>query len=178
MFLDECHRYLSGDLENILAEARKYGIAAVLAHQWLEQLRSEGDNMLAAVQNATNVKLVFRIKDAREAEELAASVIPLDVEMPVRVLVKPTVVGHRRIRLANEGTSEERWWSQTTSETWGESETHSSTHGESDSETWSVGESIGESKAQSEGRGHSVGESAGTSQSRTLTNRSRSIPSS
>ena len=31
VYLDECHRYLSGDLENILAESRKYGIAAVLA---------------------------------------------------------------------------------------------------------------------------------------------------
>lgn len=60
VYMDECHRYLSGDLENILAESRKYGIGAILATQWLQQLRKESENMLAAVLNATNVKVVFR----------------------------------------------------------------------------------------------------------------------
>jgi DNA helicase HerA-like ATPase len=62
VYLDECHRYLSGDLEHLLAESRKYGVALVLAHQWLEQATTESENMLAALRNATNVKVVFRIE--------------------------------------------------------------------------------------------------------------------
>ena len=70
VYLDECHRYLSGDLENLLAESREYGVALVLAHQWLEQATIESENMLAALRNATNVKVVFRLKDPEEAADL------------------------------------------------------------------------------------------------------------
>src|SRR4029077_19827129 len=98
-YLDECHRYLSGDLENLLAESRKYGVAMVLAHQWLAQATTESENMLAALRNATNVKVVFRIKDPMEAEDLAHMVVPLDLEVPVGILVKPAVVGHRLVKL-------------------------------------------------------------------------------
>ena len=113
VYLDECHRYLSGDLENILAEARKYGVATVLAHQWLSQLAVESDNLLAAVLNATNLKVVFRVKDPKEAEELALAVVPLDLEVPVTALIKPTVVRHERTRLASESESEQ--WATTSS---------------------------------------------------------------
>lgn len=165
VYLDECHRYLSGDLENILAEARKYGIAALLAHQWLEQLRSEGDNMLAAVQNATNVKLVFRVKDAREAEELAESVVPLDLESPVRTLVKPTVIGHRRIRLTNESTNEQNAVTDSTSETYGESETYTFTHGESAGTIDAIGESGAEGESLSTMQAQSMSESVAVGES-------------
>ena len=161
VYLDECHRYLSGDLENILAEARKYGVAALLAHQWLEQLRAEGDNMLAAVQSATNVKLVFRIKDAKEAEELAASVVPLDLEMPVRTLVKPTVVGHRRIRLANEGASEQSATTHASAETRGQSEAYTVSYSQSAGTTDSTGESLSESETVSAMQGQSHVEGSG-----------------
>jgi DNA helicase HerA-like ATPase len=102
IYMDECHRYLSGDLENILAESRKYGLGVVLATQWLQQLRKESENMLAAVLNATNTKVVFRVKDPEEAERLAEMVVPFNLEIPVAALTKPTVTGYRRTRLANE----------------------------------------------------------------------------
>jgi hypothetical protein len=79
----------------------------VLAHQWLGQLENEGEAMLAAVRNATNLKVVFRLKDPMEAEDLAHMVVPLDLEMPVRSLIKPTVVEHRLVRLKSEGTTEQ-----------------------------------------------------------------------
>ena len=139
VYLDECHRYLSGDLENILAEARKYGIATVLAHQWLSQLSVDSENLLAAVLNATNLKVVFRVKDPKEAEELALAVVPLDLEVPVTTLIKPTVVRHERTRLSSESKSEQ--WATTAS--------RSEMEGESDGTTVSHVESVGRSDAES-----------------------------
>jgi Helicase HerA, central domain len=95
-YLDECQRYLSGDIPSLLAEARKFSTGVVLSHQWQSQLGKEDDQTLAAVHNATNVKIGFRIKHPKEAMEIAECLIPLDLEMPVKALIKPTVVGHRR----------------------------------------------------------------------------------
>lgn len=147
VYLDECQKYLSGDLENILAEIRKFGVGAILSHQWLDQLREQSENMLAAVRNATNVKVVFRIKDQAEAEELAGSVIPLNLEIPVSVLIKPTVIGHRRIRLANESTSEQTATTRAISETRGESESYTVIHIESHG----VAETKSKSRSELEG---------------------------
>jgi hypothetical protein len=149
VYLDECHRYLSGDLENILAESRKYGIAAVLANQWLRQFGEEDDNMLAAVRNATNLKVVFRIKDPREAEELAHAVVPLDLEMPVNALTKPTVVGHRRTRLENESASEQFAATSARTESEGTSESYSVSYSESEGVTDSESATFSESQALS-----------------------------
>jgi hypothetical protein len=140
VYLDECHRYLSGDLENILAELRKFGCGAVLSHQWQAQLAAEDENMLAAVRNATNVKVVFRIKDPVEATELADMVLGYNLEMPVRVLTKPAVVGHRLVRLKSESSSEQAAFTDMQSQTEGRSVTESEGWAESTAET--VGEAI------------------------------------
>lgn len=166
VYLDECHRYLSGDLENILAEVRKYGIGVVLSHQWLGQLAVESDNMLAAVRNATNLKVVFRLKDPAEAEDLAHMVVPLDLEMPVRALVKPTVVGHRIRHMKGEQFAEQRSTTDTQIETAGQSttigravsESFALAIGESESETITHGSS----HTEGWGRSHSTNESAGS----------------
>lgn len=42
-YLDECQRYLSGDIADMLAEARKYGLGVVLSHQWQTQLSRHGE---------------------------------------------------------------------------------------------------------------------------------------
>lgn len=145
-YLDECHRYLSGDLENILAELRKFGCGAVLSHQWQAQLARDDENMLAAVRNATNVKVAFRIKDPVEATELADMVLNYNLEMPVHTLTKPTVVGHRLVKLKSESASEQSAISKMQSETEGRSVTESCGSAESTADT--VGEAI--SSAQSD----------------------------
>jgi Helicase HerA, central domain len=155
VYLDECHRYLSGDLENILAESRKYGIATVLSHQWLQQLAIEDDNLLAAVRNATNLKVVFRIKDPVEAEELAHAVVPLDLEIPVQKLTKPMVVGHRRIRLASESMSEQTATTRSVAETNGTSEGYTVSYAESEALTDAESESFSASEALSASHGMS-----------------------
>lgn len=154
VYLDECHRYLSGDLANILAESRKYGVAAVLAHQWLAQLEENEERLLAAVRNATNVKIAFRSKDAQESEDLAASLIPLDLEMPVRALVKPSVVGHRRIRLQSEARSATTAQTAATAEAYGESIAHTWSHSTTNSESRMTGESTSETEGFATSHGH------------------------
>lgn len=151
LYLDECHRYLSGDIESILAESRKYGVATLLSHQWLAQLETAGDNMLAAVLNATNLKVVFRIKDPEEAERLAHAVVPLDLETPVRSLVKPGVIGHRRVRFSNESASEQKASTISVTELEGESVGRSVSLSESvaDSESVSVTESVSDVESES-----------------------------
>ncbi len=155
VYLDECHRYLSSDLEGMLAESRKYGLAVVLSHQWLMQTAVESENMLAAIRNATNVKVVFRLKDPKEAEDLAHTVIPLDLEMPVQALTGPTVIGHRRTRLANESR--------------GTNTSRTTTRGLSVADTEAFGETIAESIGQSSSDGYSVSHTRGESTSEGVT---------
>lgn len=54
LFIDECHKMVSGAVEDMLEEMRKYGIALVLAHQHLEQL----DTHVNSVLHNTAVKIV------------------------------------------------------------------------------------------------------------------------
>ncbi len=101
LYLDECQRYLSGDVEQLLGEARKFGTFCVLGHQWQAQLGQPDDPLRQAVANGTNVKITFRIKDPRDAADIALAQVPLQLEHPVETLTKPTVVGHRRILFRN-----------------------------------------------------------------------------
>jgi hypothetical protein len=102
LYADECQRYLSGDVPNLLAESRKFGLGAVLAHQYLAQLGKPDDLLRQAVLNVPNFKAVFRLRYPADARELAETVIRLDHEMPVKASIRPTVVGHRRVRMGSE----------------------------------------------------------------------------
>jgi hypothetical protein len=106
IYADECHRFLSGDVPKILAQSRKYGVGAVLAHQFLWQLREAGgDMMYEALRNSTEVKAVFRVKSQQEAEELAHSVMPINLEMPVEALIRPTAVAQEVMLFKGSGSS-------------------------------------------------------------------------
>ena len=159
--LDEAHRFLSGDIPVLLAEVRKNGISIVAAIQWLEQASTDDDKILAALLNGTNGKICFRLRDAEEAEKLAHSNVPLDLEVPVSSLNKPAVVGHRLIHLGNESTSDQESVTDSValihgkttgrSSTVGESATVSSGHFEGEADMHSV------SDMQSSGHGKSAG---------------------
>jgi hypothetical protein len=141
VYLDECQRYLSGELDNILAEVRKYGVGTVLAHQWLRQIGEADDSTRAAILNAPNTKVVFRVTNHAEAEELALATIPLEFERPKHVLDKPTAVGVRVVSMRGTTTSE-----------------HAAT---SESEMEATGETIAESVAFASMAGMGSGESSG-----------------
>ena len=159
VYLDECQRYLSGDVPDLLAELRKYGVGAVLAHQWQAQLGTEDDNLLAAVRSATNLKAVFRVKDAKEAAELAELVVSLNLEEPVAALIKPTVVGHQRTILRSRGRSVHEAHSTATAESFSESESESL----SDSTSYMASSSValGQGTATMSGSGSANSSSAG-----------------
>jgi hypothetical protein len=148
-YLDECQRYLSGDIPNLLAEARKFRVGVTLSHQWQTQLGGDDDTMLDAVQNATNLKVSFRIKHPKEAKEVAEAIIPIDLEIPVQALVKPTVVGHVRTTFGN--------WSTSTTETCGTSTStsESTTTSESEGDSNTVTDSWGGNRNTSNGTGQS-----------------------
>ena len=89
VYVDECHRYLTGDVPNILAETRKYGISATLAHQFEGQLGKREELIYQALVNSTEIKAVFRVKSPEEAQRLAEMVVPLDLEKPVAASIRP-----------------------------------------------------------------------------------------
>lgn len=68
LIVDEAHLFASGLLPRLLAQARKFGIGVVLAHQNLEQLTV---SLAEAVMSTCNNVAMFRtgIREARTAEE-------------------------------------------------------------------------------------------------------------
>ena len=106
LYIDECHRFLSGDVPNLLAESRKFRLGGILAHQFMAQIGSAGDKLYDAVLNSTEVKAVFRVKTPEEAQALAPLVLDIDLEMPVQALIRPTVVGQELIELTGRSKSQ------------------------------------------------------------------------
>ena len=168
-YLDECQLYLSGDVSRLLSECRKYGLGCVLSHQYLAQFESSGLELLEAVKNTTNCKIALRIKDLTEATDLADMVLPYDLEMPVRALVKPTVVGHRIRLMKGANASEQISNSMTRTDTMGRSATvgRARTVGTAQSTTRSESQSVSEGVSTTEGSSFTEGtsESEGTNAS-------------
>jgi hypothetical protein len=132
-YLDECQRYLSGDVPELLGEARKYGLGCVLGHQWLAQLGQPDDPIREAVLNGPNLKAVFRLKNPKEAEEMAETVIPFNLEQPVAMLTKPAVVGYERTTFKSWGTAEHGARSSAKGSSYSESDSDSESESESSS---------------------------------------------
>ena len=127
--IDECHQYLTGDVPSLLAEVRKYGIAMTLAHQFLTQLGKPDDLVAQALLNSTEIKAVFRVKSPTEAQQLAEMVVPLDLETPVKALIKPTVVDHEIMQLNSTSAAQHAAESVSTSESETEAETEGIAYG-------------------------------------------------
>jgi hypothetical protein len=146
LFIDECQRYLSGDIPNLLAEARKFSCGVTLSHQWQSQLGKPEDQTLAAVHNATNLKVSFRVKHPKEAQEIAETIIPLDLEQPVDILTKPTVVGHRRTFFNNWNVGENEAWNHSVAKsdslTITDGETESTSDTDSNGSGWNEAQTI------------------------------------
>jgi hypothetical protein len=168
-YLDECQLYLSGDVSRMLAEARKYGVGVILAHQFLWQLEKAGEDILHAVRNATNLKAFFRIKDPEEAADHAETSIPLDLETPLKASVRPTSVAVELVKLASESTTEQESRTESYAEAEGESyaktlsylDSYATSHAHGTSET------DGESFSSADGASHMNLAGAGTGVSAT-----------
>ena len=68
VILDEFQNYVSGDIEHMLAECRKYGLAMVLSHQYISQVRS----IMDAIDNSCRTKLAYA-PSATDAPQMARS---------------------------------------------------------------------------------------------------------
>ena len=164
VYLDECQRYLSGDVPVALAELRKQGCAMVLGHQWQSQLERVDEEILSAVRNATNIKVSFRVKDHKEATDLAEMLIPLDLEKPIAALTKETVIGHERGMLKNGGTTTSTGTNQATAHSVTNSVAETRSEGTARGVTNSVSDSVGKSRSTTVGESEAETESMGWSQ--------------
>lgn len=144
IYVDECHRYVTDDVEGLLTQARKFGIGVTLAHQYLAQLGKPGDKIYEAVRNSTEIKVCFRIKSPEEAQLLAQDVLPLDLETPVMASIRPVQTGYELGTLNNE--------------------TYSVHDGESDSEATHASEGLARGRTASQSWMHAVGRATSSSQ--------------
>lgn len=78
---DEFHAYTTASFAQLLAEGRKFGLCAALAHQYLDQLEPE---IRAAILGNVGTMIAFRVS-AADAAVLAPEVEP---ELTVRNLVR------------------------------------------------------------------------------------------
>lgn len=94
-YIDECYRYLSSDIEDMLNQTRKRGLHVTLVHHYLEQLRQAGDGVYHGVMTNAQTKLVFGGASDADAEILAKEIFrtEFDLEQEKEKLSKPTPTG-------------------------------------------------------------------------------------
>lgn len=189
LFADECARYVSQDWERALAELRKYRVGFVSGHQTYAMLGKPDDPVRLAIERIPATKIAFRMNSMEEASTLAPEIMHLNLEQPVEVLTKPTVIGQKKVRLKsasigtsaavtdtvsdamNESTTVEegtqRSKTHSRSETLSESETDEEnwSHTHTDSESIGESDTVGESESCSSGQSGSRGENSGSSTS-------------
>lgn len=107
LYIDECYQYLNADIENILDQARKFGLHLILAHQRLGQLRKAGPSVFNAVMTGAQTKVIFGGLEAEDAELLAKNVFlgEFNLEEVKHTFDKPVVIGHEPVWLQSESRS-------------------------------------------------------------------------
>ena len=172
IFADEASLILSEDVTKCMDLGRQLNVKCVLAHQRLEQLRVESENLLDAVLSHCKVKMIFggcSTRDLRVLEEevrlqerdpwrikhilTSQEISYTEEERFVHTYAESSSdgVGLSRPRTETFGTSEE--WS----EGWSDSETFSEEESFSESETlgsnWAITEGEDESFSETHTRG-------------------------
>ena len=108
LYIDECYRFLTEDVESMLDETRKFGLHVTLSHQHLGQLRKYGEHVFNAVMTNTGTKVVFGGLPDDDAELMARQILrPIfDFNRPKELLNKPTVVGFQKVLMQHRGQAE------------------------------------------------------------------------
>jgi hypothetical protein len=159
VFADECARYVSQDWERALAELRKYRVGICSAHQTYAMLGKADDLVRQAIEQIPATKIAFRLNSMEEAATIAPELVKLNLEVPVKVLVKETVVGHRRERLRNSSCGTNTADTRSRATTQSEGRGTSSSHGGNVDESWTRTDSRDTSYQSSVGRSRAVGQS-------------------
>ncbi len=137
LYIDECYDYVTQDVEHMLAQTRKFGLHAVLAHQYLAELGDPDMPIYRGVMAGAQTKIVFGNLDDDDADVMARQIYrsTFNLERPKHVLDKPIVVGevidvlHSESATISGGKSRDagtsRGLSTSQGESWGSSETDS-----------------------------------------------------
>ena len=90
LFIDEFQNYTTEDIDEILAESRKYGLALVMAHQFYEQL-ADSPKLQAAVLETVGNLICFRV-GYQDAQQLVRDIFTPEIDRvkDVRVRKMPT----------------------------------------------------------------------------------------
>lgn len=107
LYVDECYDYLTGDVEHMLDETRKFGLHLVLAHQRLGQLQARSPAIFNGVMAGGQTKIVFGGMTDDDAEFMAREVYrsTFNLERPKHVLDKPVVVDEVPYWLESENST-------------------------------------------------------------------------
>jgi hypothetical protein len=171
LYIDECHRFLTEDVANILDQARKFGLHIILATQHLGHLRDRGEHIYRSVMTNTRTKIIFGGLDDDDATLMARNLYrgSFQLERAKHAYDKPTVSGQDYDWLRSESMSRGTAHAVGTSETYseGESVQHSTTEsrGTTFSETDTVSTSETLSKSSGFTEGHTEQRSGSESQS-------------
>jgi hypothetical protein len=183
LYIDECYQFLTGDVEKMLDQTRKFGLHAVLAHQRLGQLGEPDSPIRNGVMAGGQTKVVFGGMTDDDAEVMAREVYrsTFKLERPKHVLDKLTVVDDVPYWLESEGwsDSESITNSATDSGAWGRSVSASAAHVETyDSQgrgpfgpvrlTTGVSTAASESGGWSTGLAHTTGRTSTHGRAQTL----------
>ena len=147
LYIDECYRYLTDDVERILDEGRKYGLHLILAHQRLDQLAAAGDKIMSAVMTNAKTKIVFGGLTPEDAEIMESFLYmgTYDLQKVKDRITTPVTVAHDVVWMQSHGSSEGVVNSESTSI----SESTSRSTGTSDSEGFSESLGTGDSTSAS-----------------------------
>ena len=176
LYIDECYDFLTGDVEKMLDQTRKFGLHLILAHQRLGQLKDRSEKMFNAVMAGGQTKIVFGGMTDEDAEIMAKHVYrsTFNLEQPKHSLDKPVVVDEVPYWLESEnwGTSESAGTTSSESSTWGSSSgtstgqsssygpdggdpnSYNTSEGSSSGESWGGGSSYGTSQTSGSSQGH------------------------
>jgi hypothetical protein len=107
LYVDEAYDFLSGDVERILDQTRKFGLHAVLAHQRIGQLKERGEGVYNAVMGGTQTKIVLGGLSDDDAAIMAREIMrgDIDLEKP-KSMTMPVVVDEVPFWLESESASE------------------------------------------------------------------------
>ena len=178
LYVDEAYDFLSGDIERILDQTRKFGLHAVLAHQRIGQLKERGEGIYNAVMGGTQTKIVLGGLSDDDAAIMAREIMrgDIDLEKPKRGITSPIVVDEVPFWLESESSSEA--WATNRSLTHGFITTDGSTASAGTSTTYtardndepeqrSLAESASEATSRSTAESIAITEGSSHSHSRT-----------
>lgn len=113
VYADEAHRFTSGPLEDLITEARKYGVGLTLAHQYLSQFEAHKRDAIGCIGttvvfNVDSKDAAFLKKDLKDKVEVS-DLISLEVgEAIARIGTRSSASGSRSRARSQRDTFERR----------------------------------------------------------------------